>query len=888
MADNTSIQGPPKLTLKERHKLIFGTWNVTSLKKNDSLVLDELEKYNVDIACIQETKYEEGTFEIGDYTLVTKCYEKGMIYGLGFMIKKTLFKYIEIEEDQTDRICFLKLRTDAGIVHIINVYFPQNFSKFEKVEKKEDCFLALEDKLLQISEKKIVFILGDFNSHIGSDSLAWFRCLGEHGIPCEVNDNGQRLLEFCTFYDLGITHSFFDQTENAQYTFQSRSKHKTYIDFCITRNKHRHFVKMTKSNLPSQTLMDHLLVTSDIELSLSLNKENCQDKTLSKSQFLLVSTFVILSCQSQQKNYDVEEKWQEIKKKLFPTEPFDKLYEENFSKFKKQLKEISVIYNSVINNNNGRMTEKERLGFGCIIKEIVQNYEDDSNENIEIPEQIMLDLLNSAINEGMASNVDDTDILFQDLPTLEEIEKLIENVEGQIDVKAILRPNVLILQQLYELCWTSEYIPLELSFVGLAYHKQKTAADNNNVFNLSYLIGHLYVFIMLVRVKKLRNKEINEHCVSDCESKSELLFQLCRHQEQHQKEDKELYRGFVSILDNLEHTNTVFFEHLSKLNTPIKLLNILSSVIPFLQCSNYLCSEKYFWHRDAKAHCCSMDTILSDLSWSLVNKCLIKSKFTGNLSFVASYLNTVVIETQSGESLKYYLSLLQQICQSKGFQMSKPQAWAHNVKNSNRYKATSKEFRLCSRVKYLDLIFSSDNEFDSEISYRISKSSIILSNILKKFSTGTEENYMTIMSQFEKLVLEELSTNSEHFVMLPGQEKTLEDFRKKCIRRIKFFCGICRPSFKTLLSVKRLQFRKKLPSFLEDKIDKKRIDRRNYHDYHTQSIRDAEYHRIDLNTILDVNKDEKEVKRLLESTSRKIKWRENLAMPKSPAKRNKK
>ncbi|KAK0067935.1 craniofacial development protein 2 [Biomphalaria pfeifferi] len=523
-----ATQDPPILTLKERHKLIFGTWNVTSFNKYENAILNELEKYDVDIVCIQETKYEEGTIKIGDYMLVTKCYEKDMIYGLGFMIKKTLYKYIEIEEDQTERICFLKLRTDAGIVHIINVYFPQNDSE---VEKKEDCFLALQDKLLDISEDKIVFILGDFNSHIGSDNLAWFRCLGEHGIPCEVNDNGLRLLEFCTFYDLGITHSFFDQRGNAQNTFQSKlNKSKSYIDFCITRNKHRQFVKMTKANLPSQTSMDHLLVTSDIELSFSLN----EDKTLSKSQFLLVSTFVILSCRSQHKNDDVEEKWQEIKKKLFGTESHDQLYEENFSKFQKQLEEISFIYNSVLKkNNNGRMTETEMLGFGCVIKEIVKNYEDDSIENIKIPEQTMLDLLNSAINEEMASNVDDTDVLFQDLPTVEEIEKLFKYFEGQIDVKAILRPNteailrpnneailrpnneailrnvkailrpnVLILQQLYELCYTSEYIPLELSFV-----------------------------------------------------------------------------------------------------------------------------EIYFWHRDAKAHCCSMDNILFDLSWSLVNECLIESTF---------------------------------------------------------------------------------------------------------------------------------------------------------------------------------------------------------------------------------------------------------------------
>uniref|UniRef100_A0A2C9L1K0 Endonuclease/exonuclease/phosphatase domain-containing protein n=1 Tax=Biomphalaria glabrata TaxID=6526 RepID=A0A2C9L1K0_BIOGL len=442
-----------------------------------------------------------------------------MIYGLGFMIKEDLYQYIEIEDDQTDRVCFLKLRTNAGIVHIINVYFPQNITQ---IEKKEESFLTLEDKLSKISEDEIVFILGDFNSHIGSDNLAWFRCIGEHGIPCEVNDNGQRLLEFCAFHDFGITHSFFDQTGNAQYTFQSTSKHKTYIDFCITRNKHRQFVKMTKSNDLLDASTDHLLVTSVIQISLKQHNA-FQDKLLSRSEFLLVSTFVTLSLQRQRTLPDqidaIENKWTQIKDTLFQFKSLDKNFNENFFEFRGHLNKISSIFNSVLVNNKCtpfcKITKEEVNEFGFVINEIVKKYAlVNLIENIKIPEKTMLDLLNSAVNERKALNSNEYDFLFQDLPTIEEVEKIFREYKEFLDVEDFLKPNFLILQQLYALCWRSEYCPMEFSFACIAYHTLETTVVYNNINDITviYLIGKCFADIILIRIKTLRNKTFIEQC----------------------------------------------------------------------------------------------------------------------------------------------------------------------------------------------------------------------------------------------------------------------------------------------------------------------------------------------------------------------------------------
>ena len=54
----------------------------------------------------------------------------------------------------------------------------------------------------------LLFILGDFNACVGNQWIHWPRALGYHGIV-KMNENGQRLLEFCTVNDLAIADTFF-------------------------------------------------------------------------------------------------------------------------------------------------------------------------------------------------------------------------------------------------------------------------------------------------------------------------------------------------------------------------------------------------------------------------------------------------------------------------------------------------------------------------------------------------------------------------------------------------------------------------------------------------------------------------------------------------------
>jgi hypothetical protein len=61
---------------------------------------------------------------------------------------------------------------------------------------------------LEIPNKENLFLLGDFNARVGADHPFWPRCIGHFGFG-KLNENGQRLLERCSFYDLANTNTFY-------------------------------------------------------------------------------------------------------------------------------------------------------------------------------------------------------------------------------------------------------------------------------------------------------------------------------------------------------------------------------------------------------------------------------------------------------------------------------------------------------------------------------------------------------------------------------------------------------------------------------------------------------------------------------------------------------
>ena len=114
----------------------------------------------------------------------------------------------------------LCLQTTKGNVNFVSAYAP---SLGASPDVTDSFHKALADTVRLMNIDESLFILGNFNARVGNQWTQWPRALDYHGIG-KMNENGQRLLEFCTANDLAITNTFFalkNQTQGIMVSCQA-------------------------------------------------------------------------------------------------------------------------------------------------------------------------------------------------------------------------------------------------------------------------------------------------------------------------------------------------------------------------------------------------------------------------------------------------------------------------------------------------------------------------------------------------------------------------------------------------------------------------------------------------------------------------------------------
>ena len=98
-------------------------------------------------------------------------------------------------------------------ITVIQVYAPTT-----NAEEAEWFYEDLQDLLELRSKKDVHFIIGDWNTKVGSQEIPGV--MGKFGLGVQ-NKAGQRLIEFCQENALVIANTFFQQHKRRLYTWKS-------------------------------------------------------------------------------------------------------------------------------------------------------------------------------------------------------------------------------------------------------------------------------------------------------------------------------------------------------------------------------------------------------------------------------------------------------------------------------------------------------------------------------------------------------------------------------------------------------------------------------------------------------------------------------------------
>lgn len=247
-----------------RNLLRIGSWNIQTINgksRSWNTLANVLLKFKIDIAAVQETKSNSfAQFNVEDYRVFQSPsnMDKG---GLAFLVHKRYQNSITAWNAVSHRISTLSLYSPPSTVSFINVYAPnQRHSAEEK-----DIFYTDLDHTCQSLRRSKVFLLGDFNSHIGKDWNKWPKTMGKFGIS-GLSTNGTRLLSFCRERNLCIMNTYFQHDLKNKITWQSNNRF-SMIDFFIAPAESRFSVFDVRTVRCEDFKSDHNLLVTKLKIN---------------------------------------------------------------------------------------------------------------------------------------------------------------------------------------------------------------------------------------------------------------------------------------------------------------------------------------------------------------------------------------------------------------------------------------------------------------------------------------------------------------------------------------------------------------------------------------------------------------------------------------------
>ena len=248
----------------------IGNWNVRTMYTTgkSAHVARVMNQMKIQIMGISECRWTgAGRMKLssGETVLYSGRDDDQHMQGVAIMMTKEATKALIDWSPINERIIKARFYSKFVKLTMIHVYAPTNYAD---EQTKEDFYGKLPEVAEQVHNHDMLIITGDMNATVGNLVNGLERVMGRHGLGT-VNDNGERLKEFCNFNEMVITGTVFPHKEIHKQTWVSpdgRTKNK--IDHTLVNRRFRTSVLDTRSMRSADVASDHYLVRSTIKLKL--------------------------------------------------------------------------------------------------------------------------------------------------------------------------------------------------------------------------------------------------------------------------------------------------------------------------------------------------------------------------------------------------------------------------------------------------------------------------------------------------------------------------------------------------------------------------------------------------------------------------------------------
>lgn len=228
----------------------IATWNIRSLFKAGKLanVEQEMRRMKIEILGLNEVRWPDAGKLKTNHGMIyfSGGNDANHRYGVAVIVAANINHAVADFVPINDRVMLLKLKTNRGMLNIIQVYAPTLDKEDEEIEQ---FYADVEEAIQLVKRGEITIIMGDFNAKIkqgAEENIA-----GTHGLGSR-NRRGDRLVQFCLENDLCISNTFFKLPPRRIYTWKSPADQpnnivRNQIDFILVKKWFRKFVKSVKT-----------------------------------------------------------------------------------------------------------------------------------------------------------------------------------------------------------------------------------------------------------------------------------------------------------------------------------------------------------------------------------------------------------------------------------------------------------------------------------------------------------------------------------------------------------------------------------------------------------------------------------------------------------------
>ena len=247
--------------------------NVQSLSDTPSnigrteLLLYELTKYKVGLCGWSEVRWPgSGLKQIGGYTVMHSGRADGLArQGVAIAVTNAVWGSCLDWYAAGERIIIATFKTATTPLTVIQIYAPTNAD----TDAVKDAFYAkLQDELDKVPHAHMLILMGDFNAQLGNDAAQWGGSIGRFGLPSQVTNNGQRILDLCASNSLVVTDTMLQhRTVHLQSWISNDGRTRNQIDHTLVRRRDFKSIQDTKVFRGADVQgSDHRLMISKLKL----------------------------------------------------------------------------------------------------------------------------------------------------------------------------------------------------------------------------------------------------------------------------------------------------------------------------------------------------------------------------------------------------------------------------------------------------------------------------------------------------------------------------------------------------------------------------------------------------------------------------------------------